>query len=134
MTIEGGCYCGSLRYETEGEPAFKGQCHCRECQYIAGGSPNMIIGLLGTGFSYVKGSPKVFKRTDIENAVSREFCADCGTHILARPPGMPLVMVKVGTMDDPSLYGGPQVAIYCIDKQEFHRIPEGIPKFERLPG
>jgi len=27
-----------------------------------------------------------------------------------------------------------QMAIFTIDKQSFHRIPEGIPTFERLPG
>ena len=32
MVIEGGCYCGALRYRAEGEPVFAGQCHCRECQ------------------------------------------------------------------------------------------------------
>jgi hypothetical protein len=27
----------------------------------------------------------------------------------------------------------PKVAIYTIDKQPFHHVPEGIPAFERLP-
>jgi hypothetical protein len=27
----------------------------------------------------------------------------------------------------------PQMAIYTIDKQAFHQIPEGLPSFERLP-
>ena len=30
-------------------------------------------------------------------------------------------------------FGGPQMAIYTIDKQAFHQIPEGLPTFERLP-
>jgi hypothetical protein len=44
------------------------------------------------------------------------------------------VMLKVGTLDDPSVFGGPQMAIYTIDKQSWHSIPEGIPTFERTPG
>jgi len=44
------------------------------------------------------------------------------------------VILKVGTLDDPSLFGGPQMAIYTIDKQSFHMIPEGLSSFERTPG
>jgi hypothetical protein len=44
-----------------------------------------------------------------------------------------MVILKAGTLDDPSLYGLPQMAIYAIDKQEFHTIPDGLPTFERLP-
>jgi hypothetical protein len=39
------------------------------------------------------------------------------------------VILKVGTLDDPGLYGGPQMAIYTIDKQAFHQIPEGNAEF-----
>lgn len=134
MTIEGGCYCGALRYKAEGEPMMKAQCHCRECQYITGGAPNMFIAMPVAGFSYTKGTPQKFTRSDIENPVTREFCGQCGTHVVTRPQGFPAVIVKVGTLDDPKVYGGPQMAIYTIDKQSFHQIPNGIPTFERLPG
>lgn len=133
MKLEGGCYCGQLRYAAEGEPMMKAQCHCRECQYITGGSPNMFIAMPIAGFSYTKGAPKQFKRSDLERPVTREFCPECGTHVVTRPQGFPAVVLKVGTLDDPSLFGGPKMAIYTIDKQAFHQIPEGLPAFERLP-
>jgi hypothetical protein len=43
------------------------------------------------------------------------------------------VILKVGTLDDPRLFGSPQMAIYTVDKQAFHHILEGLPSFERLP-
>ena len=135
MEIEGGCYCGAVRYKAEGEPLFKGQCHCRECQYIAGGSPNVTMAMPEAGFSYTKGSPKPFSRRDLENPVTREFCADCGTHILAKAPALPgAVLLKVGTLDDPSAFGKPQMAIFMIDKQAFHVVPDGVAAFDRGPG
>ena len=134
MKLEGGCYCGKVRYVAEGEPMRKGQCHCRECQFITGGAPNMFIVMPSAGFAYTKGAPKQFTRSDLENPVTREFCPDCGTHLATRPPGRPVIVVKVGTLDDPKLYGGPQMAIFTIDKQPFHQIPDGLPSFERMPA
>lgn len=135
MKITGHCYCGALRYEAEGEPLFRGQCHCRECQYVSGGHPNVVMGMPEGGFRYTQGTPKAFRRKDLENPVTREFCAECGTHILSRAPGLPgAVLIKVGTFDDPSLFGGPQMVIFTVDKQGFHHVPPGVPSFERTPG
>jgi hypothetical protein len=133
MKLEGGCYCGKVRYMAEGEPTMKAQCHCRECQYITGGSPNMFMLMPLDGFRYTSGAPAQFTRRDIANAVTREFCPECGTHMVTRVPSLPAVVLKVGTLDDPALFGGPQMAIYTVDKQPFHQIPAGLPTFERLP-
>jgi hypothetical protein len=114
---------------------MKAQCHCRECQYITGGSPNVFMIMPTAGFSITQGETKAFRRSDLANPVTREFCPNCGTHLLTRSPNLPDALVlKVGTMDDPSLFGGPQMAIFCIDKQSFHCIPEGVPAFDRFPG
>ena len=79
MKLTGGCYCGAVRYEAEGQPLMQAQCHCRECQYITGGSPNMFVAMAPDGFKYTKGTPKQFSRKDLEKPVTREFCAECGT-------------------------------------------------------
>ncbi|MCG8592354.1 MAG: GFA family protein [Proteobacteria bacterium] len=135
MNAEGGCYCRGLRYRLEGDPVFRAQCHCRECQYISGGAPNFVMGVPEAGLAYTQGSPKGFKRSDLENGVTREFCPACGTHILTRSPGLPgTVILKVGTLDDPGLFEGPQMAIFTCDKQSFHHVAEGVATFERTPG
>ena len=43
MKIEGGCYCGEIRYVSNGDAQASLQCHCRECQYITGGHPNVLM-------------------------------------------------------------------------------------------
>ena len=132
MKLEGGCYCGLVRYDAEGEPVLQAQCHCRECQYPTGGAANLLIAMPALGFRYVKGEPRRFARTDLEGAVTREFCAECGTHLTTLPPAFPAVILKVGTLDDPSVFQ-PQMAIFTCDAQPFHQIAEGLTQFEKLP-
>lgn len=133
LKLEGGCYCGAIRYVAKGKPLMKGQCHCRECQYISGGAPQIFMLMPVDGFRYVKGTPKQFTRNDLEHPVTREFCAECGTHMVTLRDDVPAVILKIGTLDDPSLYGTPKLAIFTIDKQAFHHIPDGMPSFERMP-
>jgi hypothetical protein len=135
MDLQGRCYCGAVRYQAKGDAIFKGQCHCRECQYISGGHPNVVLGMPESGFAYTKGKAKPFRRADLPDPVTREFCADCGTHLLTRTPRVPgAVLLKVGTLDDPSVFGSPQMVIFTVDKQSFHHVPDGVPTFDRVPG
>ncbi len=85
------------------------------------------------GFRYTRGEPRRFKRDDLENAVTREFCGDCGTHLTTRRPGLRAVILKAGPLDDPSRFGLSQMAINTRDRQAFNCIAEGVPTFEELP-
>ena len=134
MKLTGGCYCKGIRYAYEGEIKAALQCHCRECQYITGGHPNAIVILDLDGFKYEKGTPASFKRSDLERPVTRFFCSTCGTGIGTQTPTRPgSMVVKVGTLDDPSVYK-PKIAIFTVDKQTFHHIPDDVQAFERRPG
>ena len=73
MKIEGGCYCGEVRYSFEGKPGPAMQCHCRECQYITGGNPNVFVMIPEAELHFTGGDLNSFQRTDIDNAVTRHF-------------------------------------------------------------
>ncbi len=133
MKVEGGCYCKKVRYEAEGEPRLRAECLCRPCQYFSGGGPNIFMLMPPQGFRYTSGEARPFKRDDLENAVTREFCGDCGTHLLTRRPDLPFIVLKVGTLDDPSQFGAPQMAINASDRQAFHCLPDGLPTFQGMP-
>jgi len=135
MKLTGGCYCGEVRYEAEGEPMMRGECHCRECQHITGGAENLFMAMPADGFRYVKGEPKRFTRSDLPNPVTREFCGTCGSPLTTRAPGLPTgVIIKIGSLDDPSVFEGPQVVMWTADAPKFHLMPEGVPSFPGFPG
>jgi hypothetical protein len=131
MKTEGGCYCGNVRYAIDGDFVFKGECCCRECQYISGGNPNVVVGVPEAVFSYTKGEPKQHTRADLDNPVTREFCADCGTHLTTRAPG--IAIVKVGTLDEPALFDKPDHIIWTSEMQPFHQLQDGVPTFPGFP-
>ena len=77
MKVQGGCYCGAVRYRATGEALMRAQCHCRECQYITGGGPNMFLAMPIAGFKYTKGTPKQFARADLANARAEVLVDHC---------------------------------------------------------
>lgn len=134
MKVEGGCYCGALRYEIDAEAVANMQCHCRQCQHLTGGSANVFVGVPESGFRYTKGTPKQYRRPDLETPVTREFCGECGTPILSKAPPLPGInLVKLGSLDEPTAFGNPQAAIFTAEKQPFHVIAGDMPQFEGLP-
>ena len=134
MKINGGCYCGAVRYEIDGEPQASLQCHCRECQYISGGNPAALMLFPLESFQLTSGEMKQFRRSDLERPVTRHFCENCGTGVASETSNRPgSIVMKVGTFDDPSIFK-PTVAIYTCDKQDYHHIPEDMTAFDKRPG
>lgn len=129
----GGCYCGAVRYSLTEAPIVKGQCHCVPCRVLSGGGPHYFLLVPPTGFTWTKGVAASYRRSDLENAVTRYFCGACGTQMITRRQDNPAVVVKVGTLDDPTRFR-PRVAICHKDALDFHVVPDGIPIFEDLPG
>ena len=133
MNIKGGCYCGSIRYEFEGDVTATFQCHCRECQYFTGGHASAAYVLPQDKFTFVKGSPAKFCRSDLQEPIERLFCADCGTQLVAISPKRPSSFIlKVGTTDDPENWT-PQFALFTCDKQPYQTLPDSVPSFEKRP-
>ena len=125
MSITGHCYCGNVSYEAKGPVFLKAECLCRECQYITGGGSLHIIAVPLDGFALTKGEVKGYKRADIEGAVTRQFCPNCGTHMFTRAPALAdAIIIKVGTLDDPSsinpvanIWASSAPAWACLDPQ-----------------
>ena len=57
MSRTGRCYCGEIQYESEGDPVMQAQCHCRECQYLTGGSANVFMAVPEDGLTFTHGAP-----------------------------------------------------------------------------
>ena len=101
IPFEGGCHCGAVRYVCSEEPTTVVNCHCGDCQQIAGSA--FITGVLvAEGSVTVNGELKSYKvKADSGNGVTRNFCPICGTRIMVELEGG-VVGVSYTTLDDSS--------------------------------
>ena len=101
IPFEGGCHCGAVRYVCSEEPTTVANCHCGDCQQIAG-SAFITSVLVPEGSVTVNGELKSYKvKADSGNGITRNFCPICGTRIMVELDGG-VVGVSYTTLDDSS--------------------------------
>lgn len=102
IPFNGGCHCGAVRYVCLEEPITVVNCHCEDCQQIAGSA--FITGVLVPEDSVkVSGELRSYRvEADSGNGITRNFCPICGTRILVEFEGGIGVGVSYTTLDDNS--------------------------------
>jgi hypothetical protein len=133
MKASGGCLCGAVRYEIDGDPIFAGHCHCRDCQKATGTGHVSVTGLPRSAVT-ITGQTKGYTSKGASGSpITRNFCPNCGSLIYSEPAVMQgVINVTAGSMDDPSLYQ-PQAVIYTKSRPAWDRIDSGLPEFETMP-
>ncbi|MFK7965239.1 MAG: GFA family protein [Burkholderiaceae bacterium] len=127
--IEGGCLCGSVRYECAAEPLMTAVCHCTHCQKQTGTSFSILVAVPQADLN-ISGTTRAFQDTgDSGNPVERHFCPDCGSPIYSRVTALPdRLFIKAGTLDDTS-WLKPVAHIYCDSAQSWVDIASDVPQF-----
>lgn len=133
MTMTGGCLCGAIRYEIDGEPLMTGVCHCRNCQKQAGSAFSTLAGVPRAAFRFTAGEPRLYEDADTASGstVQRWFCSTCGSPLYSAILSQPdLLFLKTGTLDDTSFFR-PQFHVWCDTKQPWVTLDEGVPAMAR---
>jgi hypothetical protein len=130
----GGCLCGAVRYECDGEPQFSLQCHCRDCQRASGAPHVAAVRVAAEAFRIVKGAPRRYlARADSGNEITRVFCGDCGTPLYVQVSTRPdIVGVRVCTFDDPSGFKL-EANIFVKSAQPWDHLDPAVPRFATYP-
>jgi hypothetical protein len=130
----GGCLCGAVRYESEGDPLYSLQCHCRDCQRSSGTAYIAAMRVPASGFRITQGAPKRYLgRADSGNEITRAFCGDCGSPLYVQVSTRPdIVGLRVGTLDDPSAFR-PEADIFVKSAQPWEHLDPALPKYETYP-
>ena len=102
MSIQGGCACRAVRFESAAAPLTVRVCWCRVCQYLGAGGATVNAMFKTEGFS-VQGKTTSHRFVaDSGNVINREFCPACGTPLFSRAEVRPhMVGVRAGVLPSP---------------------------------
>ncbi len=130
--LTGGCHCGAIRYEVEGEPHHSALCHCTDCRRNAG-APMVCWTLFGNDhFRVTQGEAKVYASSEHGR---RHFCPACGTGLFYTNdqifPGQ--TDVQAATLDTPEALP-PTAQIQVAERIAWVKDMDGLPAFQRYPG
>ena len=99
-TMQGGCACGSVRFEAEVDSDEAYLCHCRMCQRATGSVSIAFRNLPQAAVRWLSG-PDWYDSSAI---ATRPYCAKCGTSLGFQYKEGPNLDLTVAAFDDPSRF------------------------------
>ena len=128
--IEGGCFCGALRYVITGNPMYETNCHCSICRRVSGAPYLTWFTVKKTAFMLLKGTPQRF-RSSVGGA--RGFCAICGTHLFYENSGSDEeIDVTTCSLDNVEQFP-PKDHTWVKSKPTWVHIADGLVQHEESP-
>jgi len=127
-TLEGGCFCGAVRYRAAGTPFNSTVCHCTACRRSAGAAAVAWFSVHPRDFALTRGSLR-------EHSSSlhgrRGFCADCGSSVTFRNESLPNeIDIATATLDDPARVP-PRDHVWTASRLPWVGLLPGLPHYPR---
>jgi hypothetical protein len=132
MGRSGGCHCGAIRYDVDGEPQHVALCHCSDCRRSAGAPMVSWAAFTEDALTVTQGQPITFNSS---GAAMRSFCGTCGTGLFYRNADMlpGIVDIQSVTLDDPEALP-PDAHIQVAERLNWMDDLDSLTRFERFPG
>lgn len=126
MMLEGGCYCGDVRYQASGYPLRVMHCHCTICRRTSGSAVVTWITFPVVEFQWTKGTPTGLKST---GPATRNFCSKCGSHMVFTIDGAKELDITVGSLDNPNTFQ-PMYHIFNDTRIPWMKLLDGLPTYD----
>jgi hypothetical protein len=127
--LQGGCLCGSVRFEITAPLRSAAYCHCTHCQRRTGTGSSANGRVAQAGFRLLQGEAQL-RAFQPARGAAKLFCESCGSALFS---GDPLsdeeVALRLGALDrDPGMR--PQYRQFVDSAAAWEAIPQdGLPRF-----
>lgn len=127
--LEGGCYCGAVRYTVPDEFLYALNCHCSNCRRTTGSAFKPLAGIERQKVTVSRGEGKLLLYGD---AVGYDaHCGECGSLLFSQVRDGEYAHVALGTLHDaPSIR--PERHIFVGSKAPWFTITDDLPQAEEL--
>jgi hypothetical protein len=125
----GACFCGAVELEVTGAPEAMGYCHCESCRSWSAGPVNAFTLWKPENVKVTKGAAKIGHFQKSANS-DRQFCTDCGGHLMTNHPLWSLVDVFAATI--PGIEFKPGVHVNYAES--VLPMKDGLPKLRDFPA
>ena len=126
IEVQGGCYCGQVRYRSSGVSRGVTECHCTQCRkqsghrYASTGGKTSDLAIEGAeSLTWFRASPEA----------ERGFCSTCGAHLFWKRSDQDYTSILAASVDQPS---GLKMAkhIFVETKGDYYELDDGLPQFK----
>ena len=129
INMTGGCMCGSIRYETMGEPFAINYCHCESCRKHNGAA---VVTLAGYQVDQVQFNGNERKKYESSPGAFRAFCDNCGTPLTWEGDGGDLgqiIELHISTFDEPERMV-PTSHAFEPERLSWFDVADDLPRYE----
>lgn len=129
--LEGGCFCGTVRFQIEGTLKGARACHCSQCRKAFSGASSAYAEVAeGSKFRWIAGESELNTYTSAQGW-GIAFCRTCGSTLCGMLDGK-VHGVTLGMIDgDPGVQI--EMHIYVGSKAPWDHIGGNAPQFEERP-
>lgn len=130
----GGCLCGALRYEADGEPLFAGHCYCSDCRRASGSGFIPFMGFSSSAVRFSGETRKFVSKSARGSDAVRNSCPICSSLVFGGEIGKTdSFTIYAGSLDDPSSFR-PTIAIFARGRPPWAMIPPDLAVFDGMPA
>lgn len=123
------CFCGAVEITVTGKPEAMGYCHCESCRHWSAGPVNAFTLWKPENVKVTKGQQHLGAYSKSPSSI-RQWCKQCGGHLMTDHPGFGLVDVYAALLPDLTFSPG----VHVNYAETVLHVHDGLPKLKDFPA